>query len=169
MRFKSIPPAPEDLGTLERTWQAVGLVPEGERSCCRRIADRLDEVDLDEARRWLALLRALDLVERGGSGYTRTRTFPDREGLRSRFLSGVFGVEELLSAATETSMNEAAAFEALEPHVPVWERHRAPAMWRDRWRERASRLLEWGALFGLFEPVADGYRVAPNVIGDTGP
>lgn len=165
MRFKAIPPPPDDLDVLETTWRAVGLVPEGERSCCRRIADRRPEVDPDEARRWLALLRALDLVEKGPSGYTRTRTFAETEVLRERFRAGVFGADELLAAAAEGPLDEAAAFAAIEPHVPPWERHRAPAMWRDRWRERAGYLLGWGALFGLLERHEGEFRPAPNVIG----
>lgn len=168
MRFKAIPPAPDELDMLEAAWRSVGLVPDDERSCCRRVADRLAGVDLDEARRWLALMRALELVERGPSGYTRTQTWPEPDVLGHRFLTGVFGVEELLEAASEQPLDEQRAFDALNPHVPAWERHRAPNMWRDRWRKRATHLLEWGVLLGVFRPTETGYRPAPNVIDGAG-
>ncbi|MFP4589862.1 MAG: hypothetical protein ACLFMX_06830 [Halobacteriales archaeon] len=166
MRFKAVPRPPGTVADLEVAWRAVGLVPEGERSCCQRIADRLDAVDVDEARRWLALMRALGIVERGPSGYTRTRSLPAPATLRERFRDRVFGVEEVLQAA-DGRVTEASAFEALEPHVPPWERHRAPNAWRDRWRRRTGDLLAWGALLGLVERDGDTFRVPPNVIGES--
>ncbi|MFW6448769.1 MAG: hypothetical protein ACOC0X_04425 [Halobacteriota archaeon] len=165
MRFKAVPMPPTSLDVLETAWRAVGLVPEGERTCCQRIADRLDGVDVDEARRWLVLMRALGIVERGPSGYRRSRSMPDRATLRNRFRKRVFGVGAIL-AAGGGPMTPSTAFEAIEGDVPPWERHRAPNAWRDRWRTRAEHLLEWGALLGLFETVDDGYRIRPNVIGD---
>lgn len=167
MRFKAIPPAPENLDALEDAWRALGLVPAVERSCCQRISDRRPAVDPDEARRWLALMRALEIVERGPSGYTRTRTFPEEALLRRRFRERVFGVGELLEAGRDAPLTVERAFAAIEPHVPPWERHRAPEMWRDRWRDRVDHLLAWGQLFGVFQSDPDGYRPSPNVIGDT--
>lgn len=166
MRFKAIPPAPDALDTLEATWRAVPLVPEAEGTCCERIAGRIDRVDIDEARRWLALLRALDLVEKGAIGYVRVRPFPDAEALVPRFVDRVFGVRELVEHIDEHGPVDAdAAFDAVEPRVPPWERHRNPNTWRTTWRERVGHLLDWGVLIGVFERTDGRFDRSPNLIG----
>lgn len=161
MRFKAIPPAPDSLDVLEDTWRAVPLVPEAEGTCCERIATRLDRVDLDEARRWLALLRALDLVEKGAIGYVRVRPYPDEDTLKERYRTRVFGVEELVDHLEDVQETDAeGAFAALEDHVPPWERHRNPNTWETTWRDRVTDLLDWGVLFGQFTREGDSYRLA---------
>lgn len=169
MRFKAIPEAPESIDELERAWRAVPLVPEGEGSCCRRLADRLDGVDVDDARIWLGFLRALDLVTSGETGYTRRRRFPEMSKLEGRFRDRVFGVEELLEyLQTAGDADPATAFEAVRASVPTWERHHQPTSWESVWRDRVAAVLDWCVLFGLCE-VDDGvYELGPNVIGDRG-
>lgn len=169
MRFKAIPPAPEGLAALERAWRTVPLVPEAERSCCRRLADGLAGVDPDEARRWLALMRALGAVDAGPTGYRRRRELPDVATLGSRFRERVFGVEELLEhLGSGGPAGPDDAFEAIRDDVPPWERRRNPGTWETVWRSRVGDLLAWSDLLGLVEETAGTYRLAPNVIGERG-
>ncbi len=166
MRFKAIPPPPASLVTLEETWRAVPLVPETEGTCCERIAGKIDRVDLDEARRWLALLRALDIVEKGAIGYVRVRPYPETDELAMRYRANVFGVNELIDHLDNHGTADIeTAFTAIEDVVPPWERHRNPNTWEDAWRERVAHLLAWGELFGIFERADDRFSLAPNLIG----
>lgn len=92
-------------------------------------------------------------------GFARTRDDLAKGVVAERFRRGVFGarevLEELESAGAPLSTEE--AFERVEPDVPQWERHRDPD-WRDTWRERVARLLEWSVLLGLAERPDGEYR-----------
>ncbi len=165
MRFKAIPPAPASLETLEAAWRAIPLVPEAEGACCQRVAGRLPKVDRDEARRWIALLRALEVVSKGPTGFTRTRSFPELPVLRHRFVANVVGVEELVEGEPHVlSVDE--AFERVRSAVPAWERQQNPNTWETTWRQRTERLLAWGVLFGVFDEVAAGYRLDQRVLDE---
>lgn len=163
MRTKAVPPAPDDLGFLEEAQAAVPLVPEPEESCCVRLASRLAGVNKDDARTWLAFLEALSLVEEGELGYVRTRTRPTADSLREPFRTRVFGVEEVLTHLGETGHADVdAVFNAVEDHVPQWERHRNPGSWQTIWRDRVADLLEWARLFGLVTTADGSYTVATD-------
>ncbi len=163
MRIKSVPPAPDAIEVLAEVQRATPLVPEPEESCCVRVATRMERIDKDEARRWLAFMRALGLVEAGELGYVRTRMDPDPEALKAPFRSNIFGVEELLTTLEgSSSVTPEAAFEALRPSIPQWERHRNPGTWETSWQERVTEILEWSCLFGLAERTDDGYRLAES-------
>lgn len=156
MRFKSIPPAPDSLTFLEEASQAVPLVPEPEESCCVRLASRLEPVNKDEARTWLAFLRALDLAEEGKLGYVRTGMPIEVAVLAEAFVARVFGVREVLSHLEEAGPADVdQIFELVRSIVPNWERHRNPGTWESTWRDRTEALLDWAVLFGLVTE-ADG-------------
>lgn len=163
MRIKSVPPAPDSIDVLAEVQRATPLVPEPEESCCVRVASRMEWIDKDEARRWLAFMRALGLVEAGELGYVRTRVTPDPATLKAPFRSNIFGVEEIRTALKgSSSVTPEAAFEALRPTVPQWERHRNPGTWEYHWQERVTAILEWSCLFGLAERTDEGYRLAKS-------
>lgn len=161
MRTKAVPEPPATLDGLAAAQSAVPLVPEPEESCCVRLASRLDGVNKDRARTWLAFLEALGLVEAGELGYVRTNEPVDGDGLREPFVEGVFGVSEVLAVLEADGPADAdSVFEAVREHVPAWERHRSPTTWESRWRERVGHLLEWGRLFGLVVVTRTGYALA---------
>lgn len=159
MRTKAIPPAPDSLDVLREAQTATPLVPEPHESCCLRLSSRMDGVDKDEARSWLAFMEALGLVEAGELGYVRTDQAVEEEDLREAFQATVFGADELLSSLGERSQPATLeeAFETLRAHVPQWERHHNPNTWESVWRERTADLLGWAILFGLVEQEADGF------------
>lgn len=158
MRFKSVPPPPDSLVFLERAQAAVPLVPEEEESCCVRLASRLEEVNRDEARSWLAFMRALGLAEAGNLGYVRTRRSVDPDTLRTPFVERIFGAREVLDHLETTGSSTAdEAFEAIEAVIPQWERHRNPGTWATEWRDRVEYLLEWAALFELVDASGPRY------------
>lgn len=160
MRFKVLPPAPDALADLEAVHGAVPLVPDDEESCCARLVADAEVPSQDEAREWLTFLRALGLAEEGQRGYSRVRTEPDREALADAFRENVYAVDETLDAlaGADGPLSAGAVFERLRDRVPAWERRR-DAEWREVWRERVERLLEWAVLFGLVEREAGGYVV----------
>ena len=163
MRTKSVPPAPDSLEFLSDAQNATPLVPEPHESCCIRLATRLEGVDKDEARSWLAFMQALGLVEEGELGYVRTSQEVSVEALQDDFRSSIFGVEELLSHLDAAGAADVdTAFETFRSHVPQWERHRNPNTWETLWRERVGHLLEWARLFDLVEHTDGGYRVTQS-------
>lgn len=164
-RRKPVPPAPDDLNGLFAVREAVPLTPEPESSCCVRLVDRTAVSARDDAKTWLAFLRGLSLVRETDRGYVRTRGNPDEESLAERFLAGVYGARELHDILrTAGPVDADAAFERFTEHVPTYERHRSEE-WRQTWRGRVERLLEWGVLFGVFAAAGDGYRLSPRSQG----
>ncbi|MFB6159918.1 MAG: hypothetical protein ABEJ61_01940 [Haloferacaceae archaeon] len=153
MKFKRIPDPPADRAGVERAREAVSRVPDPEADCCRRIAARLD-LPRDEGRAWLALLRALGLVERTANGYRRTDADPSPAALRRAFRERVYGAADALAALADGPL--AADAVADELAVPAWERRRTSDP-EAAWRERTRRLLDWLVLLGLAERTPDGY------------
>jgi len=162
VRLKPIPEPPDSLEGVRECQEALPLVPGSEDDCCARLMDRVGVEARDDARTWLTFLRAVDLATEHDSGYTRTRSEPDREALAAAFEDGVFAAREVLTALrdSEEPLDAAATFEHVEDVVPQWERDKQPDRWRDEWRERVRRLLEWAALLGLAERAGDGYVAA---------
>ncbi|MEF8791561.1 MAG: hypothetical protein V5A61_15655 [Haloarculaceae archaeon] len=157
MRFKVVPPAPDDLDALEAARRAVPLVPRSENDCCARVMDRAGVPARDEAKEWLTFMRALGLVTEGDRGYHRTRDPLDRDALAAAFRERVYGAADLLDALDpEEPRSAEAAFERFADAVPAWERRRH-ADWRRVWRERVGRLLDWAVLFGLATREDGGY------------
>jgi len=155
VRFKPVPPAPDELASVARVQKAVPLVPGTEDDCCARLVDRRDLSDRDAARTWLTFLRALELAEETPSGYRRTNAEPTVEGCRAALLDRVFAADAVRDAlAAEGPLTADAAFEAVRERVPRWERHR-DAEWTDVWRERVERLLDWLVLLDAAERVGD--------------
>lgn len=171
MRLKPVPAPPVDatdgpgtdlLAFLETARLAVPLVPGSEDDCCARLMARVDEVaSRDQARTWLTFLRALGLArETASGGFVRTDAPVNRGALADAFRERVFGARELLSilaAAADEPVSAAEAFEAFEPTVPNWERHKDPGRWREVWRERVERLLDWAVLLGVAARRDGGY------------
>lgn len=160
MKVKPVPAAPDSLESLWRAQKAVPLVPATEDTCLSRLLARLDLPSRDEARRWLTFLHGLDLIRQTRGGFVRTREQPAEVALSESFTTGVYGVSELLGilASHDQPVPAETVFEEFLPHVPPWERHHAPATWRDTWRTRVNRLLEWLTLLDLIEHTTDGYR-----------
>ncbi|MFB6157128.1 MAG: hypothetical protein ABEJ34_04735 [Haloferacaceae archaeon] len=154
MRFKRVPDPPDDPATLGDARRAVPLVPDREADCCARLRDRLDLPDREAGRDWLALLRALRLVERVDGGYRRTREPPDDAA--AAFRDRVYGAREALDALDAGPLDADGAFERVRDAVPAWERDRDPD-WEATWRERTRRLLDWAVLLGLAERTEEGY------------
>jgi len=159
MRYKVVP-EPRDLGALRAIRDAVPLVLGTEEDCCSRIVTRTPVAGRDSAREWLTFLQALGLVAEPDRGFHRTRDDPDREALGERFLDAVFGAREVREVlAEEGPASPGDVFAALREEVPRWERHRR-SDWEGDWRERTTRLLDWGVVFGAFEETDDGrYRI----------
>jgi hypothetical protein len=166
MRYKVAPePADEDL--LFAVRDAVPLVPGDVEDCCLRIADRTAVPSRDDAREWLTFCRALGLVANANRGYHRVRDDPDGDAVAENFAANVFGAKEVVDAleASDGPLDVDAAFAALGPAVPSWERERHPD-WEAEWRGRTRRLLAWAAVFGYAERVGEGtYRSAVRAEG----
>jgi hypothetical protein len=158
VRFKPVPPAPDEFGYVARVQRAVPLVPGTEEDCCARLVDRLDLPDRDAARTWLTFLRALELAEETPSGYRRTDAEPTVERCRAALLDRVFAADAVHDAlASEGPLTADGAFEAVRERVPTWERHR-DTEWTAVWRERVGRLLDWLVLLDAAERVDDDAR-----------
>lgn len=155
MRYKVVP-EPRGLETLRAVHDALPLVPDSVEDCCVRVVDRTDVPARDEAREWLTFCQALELARETPRGFERVRADPDRASLADAFRRRVFGARELLDALEAGSLTHEAAFEALGPAVPRWERDRH-ADWEREWRERTRRLLEWARAFGLLARDGDAY------------
>jgi hypothetical protein len=173
VRRKPVPPVPDDVDRVAAVRAAVPLVPGPEEDCCARLLDRAGVGGRDEARRWLAFLVALGVVEETDGQYVRGPEVPDREALARALHDRVYGARELLAAlpaageggAARTAtgadpVTAAEAFDAFRGHVPRWERDRE-VDWERRWRDRVERLLGWAVLLDLAERVDGGYRQTP--------
>ncbi|KAB1198604.1 MULTISPECIES: hypothetical protein [Haloferax] len=160
MRRKPVPPAPESVDRLWEAHRAVPLVPGTEDDCCGRLATRLD-VTPDEGRDWLVFCQSLGLARETGRGFERLRDERSLDDLATAFEANVFGAREVLDtlANSDGSVTADAVFEAFEPTVPNWERHRDPNGWERRWRGRVTALLDWAVLFGIAR-IEDGGYVA---------
>jgi len=157
VQFKVVPPAPDSLEALETARRAVPLVPRSETDCCTRVMDRAGVPARDGAKEWLTFMRALGLVDEAERGYHRTRESLEPERLAAAFRERVYGAEDLLDALDAGKPVSAhGAFERSVDSVPAWERQRH-ADWREVWRERVGRLLDWAVLFGLAERTDEGY------------
>ncbi|WP_248897950.1 hypothetical protein [Haloplanus halobius] len=163
MKFKLVPPVPDEFAFVERAQRAVPLVPGTEDDCCARLMDRLDIPSRDVARTWLTFLRALELAEETPSGFRRTDTEATGKQCRETLLDRVFGAaavrDALRDAADPLTVDE--AFAAVRETVPVWERHKNPSRWEGIWHERVGHLLDWLVLLDVAERVdADPARYA---------
>ncbi|SDZ94054.1 hypothetical protein SAMN04488065_1336 [Haloplanus vescus] len=158
MKFKPVPPAPDEFEFVARAQGAVPRVPDSEADCCARLVDRLDLSTRDDARTWLTFLRALELVTETPTGYRRTETEPTVPDCRAAFLDRVFVASAVHDALAAEPQTPESAFAAVRERVPTWERHRDPS-WEATWRERIARLLDWLVLFEAAERVDDGFRV----------
>ncbi|ELZ82381.1 hypothetical protein C453_14888 [Haloferax elongans ATCC BAA-1513] len=156
MRRKPVPPAPDSLDRLWEAHRAVPLIPGSEDDCCGRLAKRLD-VTPDEGRDWLVFCQSLGLARETSRGFERIRDDWEDEELRDAFVDHVFGAQEVLDDLDEHPQSAAAVFDAFEPTVPNWERHRDPEGWESRWWTRVERLLDWAVLFGAATRAEDGY------------
>ena len=161
-RFKLVPPAPASLDGIAEAQRAVPLVPGTEDDCCARLMRRLDLPSRDVARTWLTFLRALDLAAERESGFVRLSQDPTPEHLREAFLDRVYGAREVRDALDTEPRNADAVFERFEERVPTWEHHKDPSEWRETWRGRVGRLLDWLVLLDLATPVDGGYVVADH-------
>ncbi|AFK20278.1 hypothetical protein E6P09_13780 [Haloferax mediterranei ATCC 33500] len=156
MRRKPVPPAPDSLDRLWDAHRAVPLIPGSEDDCCGRVAERLD-VTPDEGRDWLVFCQSLGLAREVSRGFERVRGDRQKEELRTAFVEHVFGAQEVLDALGDDPRSADDVFEAFEPTVPNWERHRDPEGWESRWRDRVARLLDWAVLFGVAAQKDGGY------------
>lgn len=155
MRYKVAPP-PRSLGFLERARGAIPLVPGDEADCCRAIQRETDVGDRETAQAYLVFLRALGLVAESDRGYYRTKRDFEPEQAAEAFRRSVFGVDALVDAFADGSLDPDDAFDALREDIPRWERERH-ADWEAVWRERTENLLEWAVEFGLAEKTAGEY------------
>ena len=159
MRFKLVPPPPDDVEVVRDVQRDVPLVPGSEADCCVRIMDTLDIGSRDVARTWLTFLRAIGLVGRSRRGFVRTGREPDRATLAAGLKAGVLGASELVDALDREPTTADEAFGSVERLIPPWERARDPN-WEAIWRTRVDHLLGWLVLAGLAERVDGGYVTA---------
>jgi len=158
VRFKLLPEVPKSLDAVADAQRAVPLVPASEDDCTARLLRRLDFPSRDVARTWLTFLRALELASETSSGFVRESTEPTPEHLRSAFERRIYGAREVLSALDADEPRTAEeVFADFEARVPVWETHRAAGDWRDVWRERVGRILNWAVLLDLAAERGNGY------------
>ncbi|WP_435067504.1 hypothetical protein [Haloplanus sp. C73] len=155
MKFKPVPPAPDEFEFVERAQRAVPLVPDTEADCCARLVGRLDLSARDDARTWLTFLRALELVTETPSGFRRTETTPTVPDCRAALLGRVVAAEAVHDTLGSEPLTADEAFEAVREQVPTWERHSDPS-WEAAWRERVAALLDWFVLLDTAERVGDG-------------
>jgi hypothetical protein len=162
MKLKPVPAAPDGLDALADVQRAVPLVPGSEEDCCARVLDRTHVGERDEARTWLTFLRALDLARETDAGFVRERGEPEQQALAEAFRAQVFAADDVLDALADADgpLTADEVFERVEPTVPTWEREKNPGGWRDTWRERVRRLLDWAVLLGLAEREDGGYASA---------
>ena len=158
MKFKPVPPAPDEFGFVERAQRAVPLVPDTEADCCARLVDRLDLPSRDSARTWLTFLRALELATETPSGFRRTDRTPTVERCRQSFLDRVFAAEAVHDALADGPLTVDDAFERVRETVPTWERH-TDTEWEDAWRDRVATLLDWLVLLDAAECADGRFRV----------
>jgi hypothetical protein len=166
MRFKLVPEPPDATARLAEAQRAVPLVPGTEDDCCARLVRRLDVPSRDVARTWLTFLRALELVEERDAGFVRRAQDPTTDHLRRAFVDRVYGAREVLDVLGSEPQDADAVFERFEERVPEWEHYKDPAGWRETWRERVGRLLEWAVLLGLADRRQGGYVVSETAPSD---
>ncbi|MFB6091517.1 MAG: hypothetical protein ABEK02_00735 [Haloquadratum sp.] len=158
MRFKLLPDPPDSLAFVAEAQRAVPLVPGSEDDCCARLMRRLDLPSRDVARTWLTFLRALELARETDAGFVRESTDPTPDHVRAAFRERVYGAREVLASLDRDDPRPVdEVFDAFEERVPAWETHRAAGDWRDVWRERVERVLEWAVLLDLAETRDGGY------------
>lgn len=159
MRLKPLPEPPGSLSVLAEYQRAVPLVPGSEDDCCARLRDRSGLADRDVANDWLALLRALGLVEETPRGFRRTDADPTvervRRGLREEVLFAPAAVDRLRTATPAEPVTADDLFASIRESVPRHDRFRDPN-WETTWRERSGRLFRWFALVDLATPVDPG-------------
>lgn len=158
MRYKVVPSV-RSISFLRGASACLPLVPDTVEDCCTRIRDGTDLQSRDAAREYLTFLQALGLADETEGGYYRPRDPPDDDALSAAFLEGIYGARECLDALDAGPKTVEGVFEeGIEPIVPRWERNR-DREWRETWRERTERLLEWGVVFGHVERVdGEQYR-----------
>ncbi len=149
MRFKPVPEPPETLDDLAAVRAAVPATPDEGVDCCARLIERTHVSDRDEAATWLTFLRALELATNGSAGFARTPRDIDATHLRVAFRERVAGADAVLEYLETTDR----PLEARE--VTTQLRGRTTV---EEPLERANRLLEWAALFGMVDSEEDGYR-----------
>ena len=161
MQFKPVPPAPDSLESLEAVRGAVPRDPEDTDDCCARLVNRTEIESRDAAAKWLTFLRALELATEEPSGFTRTRSDPDHDGLRRAFRDRVYGADELLARLemSDEPLSAAAAATGLGEAGRRGERRDCSSRFKTRRGERTERLLEWAVLLELVERTDGGYRL----------
>ena len=168
MRYKIVPPA-RDVAFLRDVSAALPRVPNSVEDCCSRIRDRTDVPSRDVAREYLTFCQALGLAAEADGAYYRPQDRPEDAELAAAFRENVLGAQEVLDAMEsmegEEALSVTAAFDAVEPLVPRWERNQE-ADWEATWRERTERLCKWAVAFGLATAVEGGYRVRTVDVAD---
>src|SRR6056297_2740358 len=141
MRFKWVVEPPATLDAVEDARRAIPLVPASEAACLRRLLDRTDIDDREDASEWLTFLRALGLVDRTPSGYRRERVELTADELADRLCDGIYGARELCDRLA--AADEPLAVDDLDGTVdlPTWEQHHHTDPEGVR-RQRLRRLAE---------------------------
>ena len=154
MRFKWVVEPPATIDAMEDIQRAIPLVPASEADCLRRLVDRTDIDDRDDASQWLTFLRALRLADRTPSGYRRERVDLTAEELVDRLYDGIYGAREIhdMLAAAERPLSVGDLDGVVD--LPTWERHHHADPDRVR-RQRLRRLVDWFALCGVVERTPD--------------
>lgn len=172
IQFKMVPKPPSSrrLARLRDAWQALPIVPADEDDCCERLIRRVGFPSRDVSRTWLTFLRALGVVERTASGFTRIGTEPTAERLRDGFLDRILLARETLRVVARRDTDHETrsgpttvetAFERLRSDVPTYERYKNPDSWESIWRERTEYVLEWLVALALLERIdTDADRTA---------
>ncbi|MFW5978236.1 MAG: hypothetical protein ACOCP2_03275 [Halohasta sp.] len=159
MRFKWVVEPPAAIEAVRDIQQAIPLVPASEGDCLRRLVDRTDIDDREDASEWLTFLRALTLVDRTPSGYRRERVDLTADKLADRLCEGIYGAREIRNALA--AADGPLSVEDLDGVVdlPTWERHHHADPEGVR-RQRLQRLADWFVLCGVAERTAAGYLIA---------
>jgi len=159
MRFKWVVEPPATLDAVEDARRAIPLVPASEAACLRRLLDRTDIGDREDASEWLTFLRALGLVDRTASGYRRKRVELATGELVDRLRDGIYGARETYArlAAADAPLSIGDLDGAVD--LPTWERHHHTDPEKVR-RQRLQRLVEWFVLCGVAERTAAGYLIS---------
>jgi len=158
MRFKWVVEPPATLDAVNDVRRAIPLVPASEADCLRRLLDRTDIDDREDASEWLTFLRALGLVDRTASGYRRERVELTADVLVDRLHEGIYGARELYDRLA--AADEPLAVDDLDGTVdlPTWEQHHHTDPEEVR-RQRLRRLTEWFVLCGATEQTTEGYLI----------
>ncbi|MFB6253504.1 MAG: hypothetical protein ABEI06_02725 [Halobacteriaceae archaeon] len=154
MKFKPIPQPPDQISTLKEAQQSIPMVPSTETNCCSRLVSVLNLSEKDVARTWLTFLRALKLVQKSNTGYTRTTHSPLSDSTRWAFITRVIGVQKMLAILwrVQDPVREEQLFSEWVDIVPEWERQKS-AHWQQTWRQRLRRIVRWATLFDLIDNI----------------